>query len=218
MNKELILITPNIVLVFITGVYVFLTWQLVKETRQAREAERKAYIAVFPVPMGQAHAKVRIQNLGRGPALDIHATLELVGSSKEENTWDWPVLQPNEYEDFLIPTSNEQRSLTLRELAEMYEDLVVDIRWRSSFGKNEKSIFTFTLQNIVDGWYYSGRLIPTPSMDSSLHQIEKHLKKISRELETIRRRPEKEEMWRRFYADQTKHPVKRLIQKILRKK
>jgi len=67
----------TIVLVAVTGVYAYLTWKLVTETRQARKDENAPVIVLQVNSLGP-----KIVNVGNGTAVNFHAVLRLEPADK----------------------------------------------------------------------------------------------------------------------------------------
>ncbi len=72
-NSGAIGVLANSVLVFITAIYVYLTWKLVRETRQMKVAQTVPKVIVYVRPRDNAinWFDLVVQNVGASPAYDV---------------------------------------------------------------------------------------------------------------------------------------------------
>jgi hypothetical protein len=174
MNQFLISLNTysNLLLVVITAVYAFLTWRMVSEMRQAREAESEPQLVATLIPLGGMAIKLRIANAGSGPALDIKAIISLE-PKKEDNTATWihPVLLSNSHEDFRLPGENNH----LEKLASNFDNLIVELSWHNSFNKLRQKRIEINLKRLYEGWTKVKFLIHPDDVSVQLGKIKDEL-------------------------------------------
>jgi hypothetical protein len=164
----------NLLLVIITAIYVFLTWRMVSEMRQAREAENEPQLVSSLIPLGAMLLKLRISNVGRGPALNIKAVIRLESSKDhEEVIWSHPLLLSNGHEDFRLPGDNKNNYLD--KLASSYDKLIVELQWQNSFQRRQDSKYVIDLKQQLDGWTNAKFLVHPDDISVQLGKIKDEL-------------------------------------------
>ena len=89
----------TVILVFITGVYAFLTWRILIASKKASKNEKMPVLIFrFLEESHPVQISERIVNVGSGPALDIYLESngifqnnQLTGFSKNSNLKKWPL-------------------------------------------------------------------------------------------------------------------------------
>jgi len=174
----------NLLLVIITAVYVGLTWRMIREMQRTREAELEASLITTVVHMGGPHVKLRLQNVGQGPALDIEARIRLepIGTS-ENRTWRNPALLSGDFQDFKFPDTTD-KPFDLNYLAENYDNVCIDLHWSSLLHKGQSAKHKINLKDHKEGSWQAGALLPEKgisdwlkSINDTLEDVEKAVKK-----------------------------------------
>jgi hypothetical protein len=183
----------NLVVAFVTIMYVILTWQMVREMRRAREGQIAPQILATLVPLGPIYAQLCIQNVGAGPALEIESKAELLPAHGTELViWRHPALMAGVRETFFLPSDLSSPSAglpSLEQLSTKFKTLRVNVRWQDTFARRHSASFEFDLKETMDGWYKAGWVVPE-------EKESKHLKKIADELHEIRKDLHKVELHR----------------------
>jgi hypothetical protein len=175
----------NLMLAIITLMYVFLTWGMVREMRQARKAELEPLLIATPVPITHKHVKLRIQNAGRGPALNIETTLYFEpANNTKPHVWAHPVLLSGAFEDFLMPGSGIKE---LAKLAAEHDRVVVDLMWSNVFGRNQKAQYEFNPTQLEESWSRAELILPSEDIPTQLKGIRDEISKIRSQIETTNR-------------------------------
>jgi hypothetical protein len=206
----------NLILVTVTAVYVVLTWRMVREMREAREAESEPHLVATLVPFGVLNVKLRIHNAGRGPALNIKAAFRLEpANGTEASTWLHPVLLSDAFEDFILPS----REFSLEKLASKHNKVIVDLQWLNAFKRKGEAKYEIDLKQQKEGWTEVGFLLhpdDTPTqlgkIKDELSQIRHHFDKIDRERETqvfIEHYRRKHSWWRKLWKKITEYAQSR---------
>lgn len=148
---------------------------MVVEMRKAREAESEPQLVATLIPLGGMIIKLRISNVGGGPALDIKAVISLE-PNKEDNTATWmhPALLSNNHEDFRLPGDNNY----LDKLASNFDKLVVDLEWHNSFNKFREKTFKLDLKRLHEGWTNVKFLVHPDDVSGQLGKIKDELSHI----------------------------------------
>lgn len=177
----------NLILVLVTIAYVIFSWQTVREMRKARQEQLEAYLIASLEPLGAISASLCVRNVGQGTALNPEVMLS-VKPRIERFQWNWchPAIWSGDTEHFLLPYDNQTGAVpSLKQLAEQYTEVVVQIRWTSQFGKSRRQTFTFNLQEQVEGWYHAKHLLPGKSVTDHLEIMARHLDRMQREIQSI---------------------------------
>jgi hypothetical protein len=172
----------NLILVAVTAVYVILTWRMVKEMRQAREAESAPHLIATLIPFSSLNVKLRIHNAGRGPAIDIKAVFWLEPSNgTETTTWRHPAMLSDASENFIPPG----RQFALEKLAAQHDRMVVNLQWFNAFGRKYEAKYEIDLKRQQEGWYDVGFLVQLDDTPTQLGKIKDELSKIRSYLDKI---------------------------------
>ena len=151
------------------------------------------------IPFAALSAKLRIQNVGHGPALQITARIQLQPSSEEPTLWCQPAMVSGAFEDFLLPDLGCSAQLpSFRQLAEQYDRLVVHLEWFNIFSRKRNTMYEIDLKQQVQGWYSAHRLIQPEELPEQLAAIQEELKGIKEELQKPNRALEHAETMKHY--------------------
>lgn len=128
----------TVILVVITGVYAFLTWRLVKETRSAREQEAAPALNLDVAPFSFGAWVPKIENLGNGPALDVSGTVRLEPGG-EEYDFHSKNIAAGEFTGTLEPKVNDESHLD-------YGSLIAKGSYTDVFGNYTEFIEEYDLE------------------------------------------------------------------------
>jgi|GEM_PF-1893432 len=172
----------NLILGAVTIAYVILTWRMVTEMRRARESESEPQLISTLVPLGAMRVKLRIQNVGLGPALQIAAQIQLQPESGEAAIWQQPALISGAFQDFLIPDKWTDQVPSFQQVAARYQKLIIRLEWSNVFGCKRHVTHEIDLQQLEHGWFSRYRLVQPDDLAEQLEAIRKELQGIRDEL------------------------------------
>ena len=162
--SNLILIILNLLLVIITGVYAYLTRRMVLEMKIARENQTDANLVATPISADRVYAEVQLVNAGPGAALDVELSISLEPLLETAvKTWYSPSFLVGQKENFLLP-----RLDSLHELANKHNSVMVKVKWKNIFGKSKSFSASYNLNNLAQGWYNAGHLIPPDDIPTQM--------------------------------------------------
>jgi hypothetical protein len=168
----------------VTAVYVGLTWGMVSEMQRTRGADLQPNLIAYLLPLGATAVKLRISNVGPGPALNIEAATALHPPGETLPTgWLHPGMLSREHFDFALPS----RQMDLAQLPDPHRELHVGSSWQNITQKNSSATFCFDLAKQRDGWYKSDQLIPPDEPKEIFTAIRKELSGIGKKLDDISR-------------------------------
>jgi hypothetical protein len=165
----------SLALVVVTAIYAYLTWRMVREMRLAREVETSPYLIATLFPRGPKITILRINNAGRGLAMNVEAAISFnPANDTKTHYWKHKLMLPGTYEEFRIPGS----VFDLENLAKMYTSVIVVLRWSNSFRKKQNATYEINFQEQKDGWSDTPWLIHPPEVEISLDKIRSELSEI----------------------------------------
>lgn len=109
----------------------YFTRQTVKEMEKTRKLQFMPRIKATLHFAGPASVQLKIQNVGKGPALDIDAVIKTL-PGEEQRLWKQEMMVPDEFELFFLPEAG------LEKLAEKFDSIVVQGSCKDLFGKQHK--------------------------------------------------------------------------------
>jgi hypothetical protein len=178
----------NLILVIITGVYAYLTYRMVLEMKKAREDQADANLIASPIPFGPLYAQIQLKNAGLGPALDVELIIAFEPQLQTiPKTWKYSAFSVNQIENFLLPQEESSGALeTLRDAATKHNTVEIKLKWKNIFGRRKSFNASYNLNELAEGWYNAGHLIPPEDLPTQMKETAQTLDKIHRDLEHIR--------------------------------
>ena len=173
----------NLILIAITAIYATLTWMMLKEMREARKADLKPCIKASLDLIGSDTVVLKIQNIGKGAAIDTNAEFSLEPSENVKATWKYRLLGSSESKRFLLP--DPDKKYTLDALTEKYEEVIVKINYKDVFNETHKETVSINLKEFKEGLFGSIMLLDT-STKEHIEGIKKHMKDTSKNLYVFR--------------------------------
>lgn len=159
----------TVILVIVTASYVFLTWGMVKETREARKQEVKPVINLDVEPISIGAWAPKIENIGNGPALKVSGTVRLDpgGESYEVQSKNIPA---GDFTGAMNPQVSEDTH-------EQYDSLTMEGEYMDVFGVKDTFEETYDLDLLAE----------LDGADSMMKrdQNERHLRSINERLRSI---------------------------------
>ena len=183
---DLFTIYSNLILVIITGVYAYLTGRMVREMKTARENQTDSNLVTTPVLAHRIYAEIQLVNAGPEAALDVKLSISLEPLLETVvKTWHHPSLLVGQKENFFLPMANPSTSDSLCELADKHNSVKVRVKWNNIFGKHKSFSASYNLNDLAQGWYNAGHLIPPDDIPSQMQKITKSLDEIHDDIEQI---------------------------------
>lgn len=176
------LVGVTIVLVAITAWYAMETHRTVKRMDQEREQLSRPVLTLQLIPWQPQLLKLRIQNVGNGPALGVKGVIDAVMKSGSISApWSYPLLGTGKYEEFGFPmpagTSNEER-FRLDAIRAKVIEVRAEFTFRSVSGCQYELKDSMQIQQVTDDWLAS-RMMTTQD------HPERILPRIARALEDL---------------------------------
>ncbi|WP_134670423.1 helix-turn-helix transcriptional regulator [Halorussus marinus] len=164
----------TVVLVIVTGVYAYLTWGMVRETRRARKQEVTPVMNLDVEPFSIGAWAPKIENIGNGPAIDVNGTVKLHPDG-EEHEIQTKNIPSGDFTGSLSPNVSENTH-------EEYESLVVEGSYRDVFGDRDtfKETYELDLLAKLDG---ADSMMKRDQQERHLRSIDNHLKSIAGSIE-----------------------------------
>jgi len=183
----------TLILVIVTMAYVLFTRRMVVEMRKAREQEMEPVILTTIIAIGAKECKLRIQNVGFGPAINMKAEITNKADRGDTQIWNYPAMISNGYEDFFLPINITSNIPKNNQNSENIEKIIIVLSWSNIFekGHSEKRELFLNYQN--NDWYKTHQIIQPKDLLNQLNDIRIELKGIKEEFENSKRF-EKEEI------------------------
>jgi hypothetical protein len=173
----------TLILAIITGIYVYFTWRMVREMKEARQVDQDSQLIAEFIPFGLMYINLRIENIGPGPAYNIKSKMYFFPiSDLKTEIWNQPVMLPNSFADFR-PPGNE---MELEKLKEKYQSFIVDLEWENSFHKVKYNHIEIDLDALMAGWSDAKWLIPPEPIHKQLNSIRDEIKKIAENIKGLK--------------------------------
>jgi DNA-binding transcriptional ArsR family regulator len=164
----------TVILVIVTAAYVFLTWGMVKETRQARKQEVKPVMNLDVEPFSIGAWAPKIENVGNDPALDVSGTVRLEpgGESYEVKSKNIPA---GDFTGSMNPQVSEDTH-------EEYDSLTIEGEYMDVFGVKDTFEETYDLELLaeLDG---ADSMMKRDQEARHLRSIDKRLQSIAQSIE-----------------------------------
>lgn len=176
------LVGITIVLCGLTGWYATETRRIVKRMDEEREAVTRPHLTIQVIPWQPGLLKLRIQNLGNGPAFRIKGEIKSIASDSNAESpkfdWSYVVLSPGKYEEFGFPSRSERSRFRLQEIRETVARTEAHFEYFSGTGRR------YTLDELVDIKELTADWVDSRMMATDDHP-ERLLPRIAKALEDI---------------------------------
>jgi len=182
---------------------------MVREMRQAREAENEPQLVATLIPFPILNVKLRIHNVGRGPALSVKAEIRLEpANNTQTSTWLHPAVLSNAFEDFILPG----REFSLEKLASQHDEVIIDLHWLNSLSHSRSANFRINLKQQKEGWDKVGLLVHPDDTATQLGKIKDELTHIRKHFDKIENDRIHRELLRQY--QETRNPLSQLRERI----
>ena len=181
------LVGVTFLLALVAGWYAFETRRIVRRMDAEREDRIRPLLGFALIPWQPTLIRLRIQNLGYGPALDVKGHIEAISASGNLSfPWSYPLLAPTKYEDFGFPAppgaaSDDRFRLDIVRMR--VETVRAEFSYKSVSGCEYRLSDAIPVTEVTEDWI-SSRMMATedhpdrlvPRIAKALEGIEKHMK------------------------------------------
>jgi len=184
------LVAVTFLLALVAAWYAAETRRVVDRMDKEREARERPVLAMHLVPWQLGLVKLRIQNVGLGPAFAISGIIE--GLSEGEllsSSWTYPLLPPGNYEEFGFPTVDKvdpDGRFRLDKIRERFETISARFTYKAATGKDYELDQTINIRHISDAWVEARMMVTQdhperlgPRMAKALDTIADSLSKLA---------------------------------------
>lgn len=201
MSETWALVGATILLFAAACWYATETRRIVHRMDIEREDKARPVLTSQLIPWAPGLVKLRIQNVGGGPARNVAGKIEsvFIDSGSETINWSYPLLNPDKYEEFHIPlpTSIERtKGFDLKTIKSKVSQVKAVFNCESMSGHPYKLEDSIDIQRITQDWLDSRMLATEDHPDRLLPRIAKALDElpdIARSLEKLARTPTKKQ-------------------------
>jgi len=171
--------------------YALETRRIVKRMDAEREDRLRPFLGFQLIPWTSTLLKLRIQNLGWGPALEVKGYIEAnSGSGGASFQWSYHVLAPGRYEDFGFPAppgaSSEDR-FRLDKVRERLDTVRAVFSYKSVSGCEYHLSDSISVTNLTDDWIAAQMMATEDHPDQLVPRIAKALEGIEKQIQAIRK-------------------------------
>ena len=170
--------------------YATETRRMVKRMDMQREESVRPFLALQVVPFGPNLVKLRIQNLGPGPALNVTAKFDVLPSFHgSEVEWSYPLLAPGKYEEFGFPAppgSRAEERHDLNIVRERISAVTANFAYGSASGRRYNREQCIDVSKVGHDWVSSGMMATEDHPERLMPRIAKALEGIGTKLERIK--------------------------------
>jgi hypothetical protein len=139
----------------------------------------RPFLAFHLVPWQPKLLKLRIQNVGAGPAFAIKGMVEAVTKEGTEAfDWSYPLLAPGKYEEFGVPSRPEttaQERFGLDQIREHVESIRARFTYAAANGRGYALDELISIKDITDDWIQSRMMATQDHPERLLPRIAKAL-------------------------------------------
>ncbi|MBN2267114.1 MAG: hypothetical protein JW725_02115 [Candidatus Babeliaceae bacterium] len=141
----------NLILIAITAIYATLTWMMLKEMREARKTELRPCIKAALESYSESTIVLKIQNIGKGAAIDVNVEYALNPVEDVKPVWKYPLLSSGELKKIRLPELNKEKPRMLKEAIEKYKEVVVKISYNDVFNERHEKVSHINLKEFEEG-------------------------------------------------------------------
>jgi len=197
MNETWALVGATILLFAAACWYAAETRRMVRRMDIEREEKIRPVLTFQLIPWAPGLIKLRIKNVGSGPAKDIAGKIEsvFIGSGSEAINWSYPLLDPDRYEEFHIPLPtgiDRTKGFDSKTVKSKVSQIKTIFAYKSILGIPYKLEDSIDIQEVTKDWLDSKMLVTQDHPDRLLPRIAKALDElpaIARSLEKLAKTP-----------------------------
>ena len=155
---------------------------MLKEMREARKAELRPCIKAALESYSASTIVLKIQNIGRGPAIGVDVEYALKPFEDGKSLWRYPLLSPGELKKVYIPELKEEQSNMLKRAIEKYKEINVKICYKDVFNEVHEEILSINLKEFEEG--LSGT-IKESSIEENIDWIRNYVRDIKEDIKAL---------------------------------
>ena len=180
-----VLVGVTTVLAILTGWYAWLTSGIVRRMDREREELSRPWLTFQLVPWHPNVIKLRVENLGAGPAMEIKGKIEteLKDGNRVPFNWSYHLLASGKFEEFGFPMP-EGVGNGARFYVDKIREIVTSVR--ADFSYSSVSSHQYQLQDIIDigsitnDWIGSRMMVTEDRPDRLMPRIAKALEDLAK--------------------------------------
>jgi hypothetical protein len=183
MNETWALVGATILLAAITCWYATDTHRIIIRMDREREERIRPILTFQLISWAPGLVKLRIQNVGSGPAKDVTGKIEsiLASSGSESINWSYPLLTSDKYEEFHIPLPmgiDRKEGFKLATVRSNVSQVKAIFTYKSILGISYKLEDSIDIQKVTEDWLGSKMLVTQDHPDRLLPRIAKALEQL----------------------------------------
>jgi len=162
--------------------YAIETHKMVDRMDKEREAHGRPVLAFHLVPWEAGLVKLRIQNVGLGPAFSISGAIEAESSGEPlSSPLQYSLLTPGSYEEFgfpVIDNDSETRHRT-EKVRQHFESIRARLTYKGADGKGYVLDDTINVRELTDSWIEARMMATQDHPERLMPRIARALDKIA---------------------------------------
>jgi len=171
--------------------YALETRRIVRRMDLEREDRVRPLLGFQLIAWGPNLLKLRIQNLGSGPALEVKGYIQAISASGNVSfPWSYPLLAPGKYEEFGFPVppgATSEDRFRLDTIRARVDTVRAQFSYKSVRGREYSLDDAISVAEVTADWI-SSRMLATedhperlvPRIAKALEGIEKHIKAVGK--------------------------------------
>lgn len=182
-------VSITVILVLITGWYAWETRRIVRNMEHDREEMHRPALSLQLISWQATALKLRIQNVGGGPALDIEGTIE---SRTKDGinlfSWSYPFLNVDKYEEFGLPMPKDSKTedrFNFEKIRQNVLEVQAKLDYKSLGGVLYKLDKIIPVEKITEDWVNSKMLVTGDHPDRIMPRIAKTLEGIEKQIKEL---------------------------------
>ncbi len=165
------------------GWYAYETHRVIHRMDLERENQSRSWLAFQVVPWRASLLKIRVENLGPGPAVEIDGKVEAVWDNGNYSfPWSYALLAPGKYEEFPFPgPSDTPRAARFRleNIRAHVKEVRATLNWRSASGHDYSLDKRIAIGQLTEDWVSSEMLATEDHPERLVPRIAKALEDIA---------------------------------------
>lgn len=178
------LVSITAVLVIITGWYATEMRRTVRRMDREYEGRFRPILTFQLIPWRPNLLKLRIQNVGYGPAVDIKGTIEsIIHSGSASFSWSYPLLVAGKYEEFGFPMpddASKEARFNLDAIRHNVKEVRAQLTYNSISGKQYELQDSIQIGEITNSWAKSRMMVTQDHPERIIQRIAEALETIAR--------------------------------------
>lgn len=161
---------------------------MVRRMDRDREDRIRPLLAFHLVPWQAKLVKLRVQNVGAGPAFGVSGAIEATSSNGDKVgfRWSYPLLAAGKYEEFGFPTqpgASGTERFNLDAVRARVEGVEAHFTYKSASGRQYELVDRIGIKDITDDWIGSQMLATQDHPERLLPRMAKALDEIAKTIQ-----------------------------------